>query len=158
MNEAKLRGQSIGLLSMLGIQFILGMLLNLFVDLPKNASLSSAIKNGGGIILVLHILVAVGLLLGSVILVIRAYNAKNRPWLIASLVGALGIIGALTNGFAFVSSNNDVDSFIMAIGFMIAATAYSTILSFATHPAEMHQLSKTEKSKSFGGKVRHSHS
>jgi uncharacterized membrane protein YhaH (DUF805 family) len=157
MDYSKLRGQSIGLLSMLGIQFILGIILNLFVELPKNASLSTAIKHGG-IVLILHVLVALGLLFGSIGLVVRAYYAKNRPWLTASIFGALGVIAALTNGFAFIGSSNDVNSFIMAIGFMVAAAAYSTILSFAAQPAKTHQLSREEKSKDFGGKVRHSHS
>jgi divalent metal cation (Fe/Co/Zn/Cd) transporter len=159
MNNTKLRGQSIGLLSMLGIQFILGMILNLFIKLPDNPKgLGSAIKHGGGVVLVLHVLIAIGLLIGSISLIARAYAARSKPWLIASIIGALGIIAALTNGFAFVGNNNDVNSFVMALGFLVAATSYSVALSFATHPVETHQLSRDEKAKSFGGRVRHSHS
>jgi hypothetical protein len=99
MNDAKL-----GLLSMLGLQFILGMILNLFIKLPKDSnSLTMTIKHGGGLVLVLHILVAIGLLIGSLILVARSYVVKSRPWIIASIVGALGVIAALTNGLAFIA-------------------------------------------------------
>jgi lysylphosphatidylglycerol synthetase-like protein (DUF2156 family) len=159
MNDAKLRSQSLGLLSMLGLQFILGMILNLFIKLPKDSnSLTMTIKHGGGLVLVLHILVAIGLLIGSLILVARSYVVKSRPWIIASIVGALGVIAALTNGLAFIGNNNDVNSFVMAIGFMVAATAYSVTLSFNTYPINMAQPKEVKKSKRISGNYRHSHS
>jgi hypothetical protein len=159
MNDSKLRGQSIALLSMLGIQFILGMILNLFIKLPKDSSgLGTAIKHGGGIVLVLHILIAVGLLIGSITLIARAFSSKNRYGIIASITGAIGIIAALTNGFAFIGSDSDVNSFIMAIGFMLAVTAYSVTLTFNAYPAKMTLPKEAEKSNKFGSKVRHSHS
>ncbi|MBX4197109.1 hypothetical protein KW801_00955, partial [Candidatus Saccharibacteria bacterium] len=87
MKEARLWGQSLGLLIMLATQFILGMVLNLFVDLPKanpgtTGNFGSraihgfiwAISTGGGIALLLHVLVAVGLLLGSLSLILRALS------------------------------------------------------------------------------------
>jgi hypothetical protein len=116
------------------------------------------IKHGGGLVLVLHILVAIGLLIGSLILVARSYVVKSRPWIIASIVGALGVIAALTNGLAFIGNNNDVNSFVMAIGFMVAATAYSVTLSFNTYPINMAQPKEVKKSKRISGNYRHSHS
>jgi lysylphosphatidylglycerol synthetase-like protein (DUF2156 family) len=159
MNEAKLRSQSLGLLSMLGLQFILGMILNLFIKLPKGSnSLTTTIKHGGGLVLVLHILVAIGLLIGSLILVARSYAAKSRSWIIASIVGTLGVIAALTNGLAFIGNSNDVNSFVMAIGFMVAATAYSVTLSFNAYPVNVAQPKEVKKSKRISGSYRHSHS
>jgi hypothetical protein len=157
MDTSKLRSQSLGLLTMLSIQFILGMVLNLFVELPKNASVGSILSHGG-VVLVLHILVAVGLLLGSLALIFRASAAHSKSWLIASIIGALGVFVALTNGLAFIFNDDDVTSFIMALGFIVAATAYSTTLSFAEHPEDTRQLSRSEKSKGLNVRVRHSHS
>jgi hypothetical protein len=157
MDTGKLRSQSLGLLTMLSIQFILGMVLNLFVELPKNASVGSILSHGG-VVLVLHILVAVGLLLGSLALIFRASTAHSKSWLIASIIGALGVFVALTNGLAFIFNDDDVTSFIMALSFIVAATAYSTTLSFAEHPEDTRQLSRSEKSKGLNARVRHSHS
>jgi hypothetical protein len=143
-NEAKLHGQSIGLLSMLGIQFVLGMILNLFVTLPTNHPGTSgtflarswhnivwSLSNGGGIALLLHVLVAIGLLVGSLLLVARSYRAHSAPWELASSIGFIGVVVALTNGLAFVGYNQDASSFVMAMGFMTAATAYSVAATFA---------------------------
>jgi hypothetical protein len=169
-SEAKLRGQSFGLLSMLTIQFILGMILNLFVTLPKSHPGMTggygsralhgfvwAISSGGGIALTLHVLVAIGLLVGSLGLVARAAAARSMPWLTVSILGALGVIAALTNGLAFLGYNNDVASFVMAIGFIVAATVYSIALSFAVKPSEETAPAKAKSSPAFSGKFKHSH-
>jgi hypothetical protein len=158
MDEEKFRKRSAGLLSMLGIQFILGMILNLFVKLPKNVSLGSDIKHGG-VVLVLHILIAIGLLIGSLALVARSIAAKNQTWTLVSIAGALGVIAALTNGLAFLGNSNDVNSFVMAIGFMVAATSYSVGLSIVAHPAVKvtYKMNRKQQPKNINGRIRHSH-
>jgi len=156
MDNTVLRRQSLGLLTMLSVQFILGMILNLFVELPKNASLGSTLSHGG-IVLALHILVAIGLLLGSITLIFRSATAHSKSWLIASIIGALSIFVALTNGLAFIFNNDDVTSFIMAIGFIVAAAVYSTVLSFSEATTVTRIINNREKTKNFGGRYRASH-
>jgi len=155
MNNAGLRRQSLGLLTMLSIQFILGMILNLFIDLPKNASIGTTLSHGG-IVLALHIIIALGLLIGSIILIVRSSAARSKAWLITSIIGALGIFVALTNGLAFIFNDDDVTSFIMAMGFIVAAATYSTALTF-TQASTVTKIEKTGKEKTFNGRVRHSH-
>jgi glucan phosphoethanolaminetransferase (alkaline phosphatase superfamily) len=152
-----LRRQSLGLLTMLSIQFILGMLLNLFVDLPKNASFGTTLSHGG-IVLALHIIIAVGLLIGSIILIVRSAATRSKSWLIASIIGALGVFVALTNGLAFIFNDDDVTSFIMALGFIVSATTYSTALSFSEKTSTVTKINNSEKVKTLNGRVRHSHS
>jgi hypothetical protein len=169
-NVANLKKQSFGLLSMLTIQFVLGMILNLFVELPKihpgvTGNFASrayhgfvwAISSGGGIVLVLHVLVAIGLLIGSIALVARAVAAGSKSWLSVSIVGALGVIVALTNGLAFIGYDNDVSSFVMAIGFIVAATAYSTALSFAVSPETETEAAKSAQAQHVGHRLRPTH-
>ncbi len=86
--------------------------------------------------MLLHVLVAIGLLLGSLSLLGQAIVIKNRAWVITSAVGVLGVITALTNGLAFIGYNKDVNSFVMAMGFLAAAVAYSTALSFGVNVAK----------------------
>lgn len=135
--QTKLRLQSIGLLSMLALQFILGMILNLFVTLPNKHpgqmgnyfvrsghSFAWAISFGGGVALFLHVLIAVGLLTGSIAFVVRAAKAHSKRWLWVSSVGLLGIFTAFSHGLAFLDFNKDIDSFIMAMGYIVATVSY----------------------------------
>jgi hypothetical protein len=136
--QKRLHMQTIGMLSMLAIQFILGMLLNLFVSLPDkhpgttgneyfNQSGHSyiwAITGGGGVALFLHALVATFLLLGSIGLLINALRSHDKRWVWIGVIGFLGTSGAFANGLSFLDFNHDFSSFIMAVGFTIAAVAY----------------------------------
>lgn len=167
-NEARLRRQSISLLSMLGVQFVLGMILNLFVTLPIARPGTSgtywarawhgivwSLSNGGGIALLLHVLVAIGLLIGSILLVARAYRARNGSWEAMSTIGFIGISAALTNGLAFLGYNQATSSFVMAMGFMVAATAYSIGTTFVV-PKTVSHATDTH-GKSAAGRLHHSH-
>ena len=129
---------------MLGIQFVLGMVINLFAKLPAahpgtTGNFGSraihgfiwAISNGAGTALLLHVVVAIGLLLGSLVFAIRAVAAHSPAWIAVSVVGAIGIITASTNGLAFIGYDSDATSFVMATGFIIAALAYALGLAFA---------------------------
>lgn len=137
--QTKLRHQGIGLLNGLALQFILGMILNMFVNIPSKHpgqtgnyfvrsghSLSWAITLGGGVTLFLHVIIAIGLLLGSTAFIIRATIAHSKLWLWVSSIGFIGIITAFSHGLAFLDFNKDVDSFIMAMGYIVATVAYVT--------------------------------
>jgi len=164
MDTAKLRGQSFGLLIMLAVQFALGMALNLFVKLPKAHpgqtggyfartvhGFGWAITNGGGIVLILHVIVAIGLLLASLALLARAIASQSRSWTVAGLIGFLGIVAALTNGLAFIGYNSDITSYVMAMGFIVAAVSYSAALSFAAVPAKAAKPAGQKASPAFRG-------
>jgi hypothetical protein len=166
MDQARIRGQSLGLLVMLGIQFVLGMIINLFVKLPNTHPGTTgnfgsravhgfiwAISNGAGIALLLHIVVAIGLLLGSLALVIRAAVARSQAWLAVSIIGALGIITALTNGLAFIGYNSDATSFVMAMGFLTAALAYAFGLALAP-VFSISEISNSSRKQTAGSKQR----
>jgi hypothetical protein len=172
MNQAKIRGQSFGLLVMLGIQFVLGMIINLFVKIPTTHPGTTgnfgsraihgfiwAISNGAGIALLLHVVVAIGLLLGSLTLVVRAAVARSPSWIAVSAIGALGIITALTNGLAFIGYNSDATSFVMATGFIVAALAYTFGLAFvpALSGTQLPAKSRAARAKPNSRPTRHSY-
>jgi hypothetical protein len=137
--QSDLRKQSIGLLNMLALQFILGMILNLFVTIPAKHpgqtgnyfvrsahSFAWAISIGGGVTLFLHVLVAIGLLFGSIAFVVRATKAHSKLYMWVSIVGLVGILAAFSNGLSFLDFNKDFSSFIMAMGYILATIAYVT--------------------------------
>jgi len=145
MARAKpLKEQSFGLIGMLAVQFILGMILNLFVTLPENhpgntgskdylvRSLHSygwAITIGGGVALFLHVLVGTGLLIGAITFLVRAIKSQQAAWIWVSAIGLFGIFAAFTNGLAFLDFNHDANSFVMAMGYIVAAVSYSVGLT-----------------------------
>lgn len=128
MDNSKLHLQSIGLLIGYGLQFLAGMLLNLFVTIPtnhpgRNASnyfsgglhgLVWALAGHGGWELSFHVYLAVLLVFGSVSLFIRAVVERNKNWSIVGAIAALFTIGAFFNGLSFINYNHNISSMIMA--------------------------------------------
>lgn len=136
--QARLRRQSITLLAMLALQFILGMILNLFVALPSKHpgqdgnyfvrsghSFAWAITFGGGVTLFLHVLVAIGLLVHSIFFIFRAVKLGSKHWIWTGAIGLVGIMAAFSNGLSFLDFNKDFSSFIMAMGYIVATIAYA---------------------------------
>ena len=127
-NEVKnlsLKKQGIGMVIALIIQYLLGMITNLFVQFPDT-------KNEGKLwlyawsqtSLALHIVLGILLLLGSVILLIRAFVRKDGAWILASTLGFLTILGSGIAGAIFVTKQSDVYSLAMALGFIVAFLSY----------------------------------
>src|SRR5665213_2027922 len=134
MRTTKLRRQATGLLIGYSLQFLLGMLLNLFVTLPKTHPGSSgkeyisssshglvwALSGAGGWQLTIHAVLALLLVVGSLPLVISSVASKSKNWIWASSIAAFFTIGAFFNGLSFIDYNHDVSSMIMAICWLIA--------------------------------------
>jgi uncharacterized membrane protein HdeD (DUF308 family) len=135
--NARFRQHSLVMLIMLAAQYILGMILNLFVALPDKHpgqsgnyfvrsahSFGWAVTLGGGVVLFLHVLLGVGLIVRGIIMLVDAARNRSVPWIWVGAVGLLGIAVAFTNGLSFLDFNRDADSFIMAMGYVVATAAY----------------------------------
>ncbi len=124
-SQRSLRAHGILMIILLAVQYILGMINNFFVNFPQStepetmwryaASQASEIS---------HIFLGLLLFVSAVILVIRAIRARNRSWIIASVLGVIGILSAIYGGVTFIPSQNDQLSFVMAVAFMVALLAY----------------------------------
>lgn len=134
MDSSKLRLQSVDLIIGYVLQFLAGMLLNLFVTIPKNHpgrnatnyfsggahGLVWALVDHGGWELSFHVYLAVFLVLGSISLFIRAVAEHNKNWSIVGAIAALFTIGAFFNGLSFINYNHNISSMIMAICWLVA--------------------------------------
>ncbi len=119
------RTHAINTIGLLVIQFILGMLTNLFVHFPDTTHLEELWAFARSQILVdAHIVVAILLLGSAIAFVIRAARAKYHNWIVSSAAGLIGIIIAFMGGVTFTSTQNDIYSLVMALGFMTAFIAY----------------------------------
>lgn len=137
MTPSRLRTHAKILLVLFAVQFLAGMLLNLFVTLPKVhpgtsgenyfiqswASLVWALSGGGGWTLAVHASIAVALLIGTIALFVRALSRPGRGWRWTSGIATLFTLGALFNGLSFADYNQGFSSMIMATCWLIAVTA-----------------------------------
>ena len=120
-----LKKHGIGMIIALILQYLLGIASNLFTQFPDT-------KDAGRLwlyawsqtSLALHIILGLLLLFGSIILIIRALIKRDFIWIIASVVGFLAIIGSVIAGAIFVTSQSNVYSFAMSVGFIVALLSY----------------------------------
>ncbi len=125
------------LLLALCLQFLLGMLTNLYVQVPAAHPGSNAanyfvgVAQGVGwgltqaaLFLQLHVIVGLLLFLGSLWLLWRAIALRDRAWIIIATLGVLGIIGAGFNGASFMNYGHDFSSLIMSLAFLFSLVAY----------------------------------
>lgn len=120
-----LRFQAVGVIVALTLQFILGMVANLFVRFPENGSPQQFWKFAWSQLPVaVHIIIGFALLLGSLTLVIRSFIKKDSIWKIVSTIGFLSILIAVYGGVSFIPSQKDTFSFLMALGFIAAFLSY----------------------------------
>jgi hypothetical protein len=125
------------LLILFALQFLAGMLLNLFVTLPKVhpgttgdnyftqswESFLWTLSGRGGWTLAVHASIAVALLIGTAALLVRTLSRPGQGWRWGSGIAALFTLGALFNGLSFADYNQDFSSMIMATCWLIAVTA-----------------------------------
>lgn len=123
--QANLRGHAIGMVALLVIQYLLGIAAALFVHFPES---------GNDVVfwefartqtlVVLHILVAALILIGTIALWVRAIIYKNKLWQIVAGLSLMAVIVAVLGGAKFIPSQSDSYSFIMAVGFIAAFISY----------------------------------
>ncbi len=114
-----------GMLGGLAAQFLLGLALATVAD--YNASTHTGNHTAHQIVLLLHMLVAVGLIVGSIALVAAIRKqASNVGWLAWTGLAALLISAAA--GMARLSVDGEWLSFLMGAGFVVAFGVYGQLL------------------------------
>ena len=125
MNNNSLKRQGIGMVIVLAIEYLLGMTSNLFVQFPNSKSEGAmwayAFKS---IPTALHIIVGILLVGGSIMLLIRSIQRKNKLWIRISIIGLITLIMAAMSGSRFIPTQQASYSYIMSIAFIAAFLAY----------------------------------
>jgi hypothetical protein len=117
----RLRMASLGVISTLILEFIFGVVNNLYGTAPTSAKPIGLFSSGW---LALHVVVAILLLISAIVLVIRAASAKQRLVLWMSVVGLLAIIAAGGAGIGFTRNGANGSSLGMSIAFAVALACY----------------------------------
>ncbi len=151
MSTSTLRGAQLGACLLLVAQYLIGMVVNLFVTIPAhhpgaNAGnyFAGAVNGVGWAIpdgpLWLAIHVGFGLALVVASLIVAATSSGNgRSAAITSGLGSLAIIGAAFNGASFLAYAQNFSSMIMAGLWALALSSYATGLFLSTKTVRHHQ-------------------
>ncbi len=148
--QLRLRTITVIILVLLAVQFLVGMLVNLFVQVPSVHPGANAPEYFSGVVqgvvwallhgplwLLVHAIVGLLLFLASLILIGFAIAARRRAWIIVSVVGLLGIVAAGFNGASFVNYGHNFSSLLMSIGFLVAAVPYTIGLSLGVRRSDV---------------------
>ena len=140
---ASLRALTATILILLAAQFLIGMLVNLFVTVPASHPGANAPEYFSGVVqvvawalfnaqwqLLVHVALGLLIFLLSIVLLVLAIVSRRGAWITISILGFIGIIGAGFNGASFMNYGHDFSSLLMAIGFLLAAISYTIAISF----------------------------
>jgi nitric oxide reductase large subunit len=121
-------------LALLVIQFVVGMYLNFYTELPDThpgtgdsyaPSIPWALAGHAGPALAIHVVVWILLTLGAIALLVRGIMSKRKAFIIGTSLGLLFILMAGSGGLTFLNrGGDDKESFMMAIGFILAFITY----------------------------------
>jgi len=122
-------------LVLLVIQFISGMVLNLYITLPPThpgtgesyaPSIPWALAGGGGIVLAIHVATWIGLTIGGIILLVLGVRRRHRGYVLGTSIGLVSLLLAASGGLTFLNRGGDnTESLIMALGFLVAFVTYA---------------------------------
>lgn len=126
----RLRMSSLGLVSMLIIQFILGMIYNLYGTAPTSAKSVGMFSSP---VLALHVILFFLLVIAAVAQLIRAVGTRHPLTLWMSALGLLAILAAGFAGIGFTGNGDAGASLGMSLAFAVALAAY-VVLVFALVP------------------------
>jgi hypothetical protein len=128
---ARLRLSSLGLVTMLILEFILGIVYNLYGTAPTS---TKSIGLFSSPVLALHVVLAILLVIAAVMQLIRAIGARHRLTIWMSAIGLLGILAAGFAGLGFTGSGAAGASLGMSLAFAVSLAAY-VVLVFALAPS-----------------------
>jgi len=124
---ARLRMSSLGAVAMLILEFVLGIIYNLYGTAPTSAKSVGLFSSPD---LALHVVVGILLVIAAVGQLIRAISIRHALSLWMSAVGLVAIIAAGFAGLGFTGNGASGASLGMALAFAVALACY-VVLVFA---------------------------
>ena len=124
---ARLRTSSLGAVVMLIIQFILGIIYNLYGTAPTSTKSIGLFSSPD---IALHVILGILLFLAAVGQLVRAIGARHALSIWLSAIGLVSILGAGFAGLGFTGSGAAGASLGMSLAFAVALACY-VVLVFA---------------------------
>jgi heme A synthase len=136
---ARLRRSSLGAVVMLIVQFILGMIYNLYGTAPTSTKSIGLFSSPD---LALHVILGILLFIAAVGQLVQAIGVRHKLSIWLSALGLLSILGAGFAGLGFAGSGASGASLGMSLAFATALACY-VILVFAL-PSSVSARSSTK--------------
>ena len=124
---ARLRRSSLGVVVMLIVQFILGMIYNLYGTAPTSTKSVGLFSSPD---LALHVILGILLFLAAIGQLVQAIRVRHNLSIWLSALGLVSILGAGLAGLGFTGSGAAGASLGMSLAFAVALACYA-ILVFA---------------------------
>ncbi|MBV9094338.1 MAG: hypothetical protein JO132_10745 [Streptosporangiaceae bacterium] len=121
----RLRMAGLGAVSMLIIQFIVGMIYNLYGTAP---TASRSIGLFSSPVIGLHVVLGILLFIAAAVLVVRAIAARHALAIWMSALGLVSVVGAGLAGLGFAGSGAASASLGMSIAFAVALACYVVLV------------------------------
>jgi hypothetical protein len=122
---ARMRVSSLGAVGMLIVQFILGIIYNLYGTAP---TATKSVGMFSSPLLAFHVILGFLLLIAAIGQLVRAIGTRHRLAIWMSAGGLAGILGALFAGMAFVGDGAAGSSLGMALAFAVALACYAVLV------------------------------
>jgi hypothetical protein len=122
---ARVRRAATGAVFMLIIEFILGIIYNLYGTAPTSAKPIGMFSNAW---LALHVIMGILLVLAAIGLVVQAVRTSSGLAKGMSVVGLIGIIAAFGAGVGFTRNGDAGSSLGMALAFAVSLACYVILL------------------------------
>ena len=129
---ARLRISSLGAVIMLIIEFILGIVYNLYGTAP---TADKSIGLFSSPVLALHVVMSILLLVAAVMLLVRAIGARHRLTIWMSALGLAAIIAAGFAGLGFTRNGAAGASLGMSLAFAVSLACYVVIILASASPS-----------------------
>jgi hypothetical protein len=126
---------SFGAVTMLIIEFVLGMIYNLYGTAP---TATKSIGLFSSPVLALHVIVGILLFIAAVMLLVRAIGTRHRLTIGLSALGLVGIVAAGFAGLGFTSKGAAGASLGMALAFAVSLACYVVIILVASPATAAH--------------------
>jgi hypothetical protein len=122
---ARIRMSSVGAVAMLVLEFILGMIYNLYGTAP---TAKKSIGLFSSPVIALHVILGILLFLAAVAQLVRAIGARHALSIWLSALALVGILGAGFAGLGFAGSGAAGASLGMSLAFALALGCYVALL------------------------------
>jgi hypothetical protein len=121
-------------LVLLVLQYILGMMANLEVQLPSGNAVSWVFRNS--ILIQLHIYIGTLLIVVALVALVLSLVARHPVGIVAAVAGLALLVFAWLSGVQFLATQQNDLSLRMALGFMGAFIAYLLGYFFSRVPSQ----------------------
>ena len=138
---ARVRMASLGAVAMLILQFILGMIYNLYGTAP---TAKKSIGLFSSPVIALHVILGILLFVAAAVLLIRAIGTRHALSIGLSAAGLVAIVVSGFAGLAFAGNGANGASLSMSIAFAVALACYVALLVVLAPAPAANALARAE--------------